>query len=217
MMRRIDLLPEKYAARRRERRNISLILISGVLVFLLLLFYWIILGSQISTEEDNLRAAQQTNAQLQAQIAELQRFADLDAEVTAKRQALQTVMAGDIRWPGLLTEIAMVIPGEVWLTNLAGSAGMTEGAAPVGTETAAIRISNKTPVGRIQFSGNALSFPGVARWLIRQGTVDAFSAIWLNSASAAAPTEGVPGIVAFDSTLELGEDALSDRFQGGRL
>jgi Tfp pilus assembly protein PilN len=194
-----------------------LILISGVLVFLLLLFYWIILGSQISTEEDNLDAAQQTNAQLQAQIAELQRFADLDAEVTAKRQALQTVMAGDIRWPALLTEVAMVIPGEVWLTNLAGSAGATEGAAPVGTETAAVRISNRTPVGRIQFSGNALSMPGVARWLIRQGTVDAFSAIWLNSASAAAPTEGVPGIVTFDSTLELGEDALSDRFQGGRL
>ena len=215
MMRRIDLLPTRYVERRRERRNIGIVVVSSLLVLLLLLGWWFLLGSQISTEQGNLEAAQIQNAQLTQQIAELQRFADLELEVQTKKQALASVFTGDIRWPALLTEVAMVIPGEVWLTNWGSSAGTAEGAGAVGTETAAVRISNQAPTGRIQFSGQSLSMPGVAKWLIRLGTVRAFSAIWLNSASASEGTEGVPGLVTFDSTLELGDDALSKRFVEG--
>ncbi len=215
MMRRIDLLPTRYVERRRERRNTGVVVIASLLILLLLLGWWFLLGSQINTEEDNLAAAQAENAQLNQQIAELQHFADLELEVQTKRAALASVFAGDIRWPALLTEIAMVIPGEVWLTSWTSSAGATEGAGTVGTETATVRISNDLPTGRIQFAGQSLSMPGVAKWLIRLGTVRAFSAIWLNSASATEGSDGVPGLVSFDSTLELGEDALSKRFVGG--
>ena len=211
MMRRIDLLPTRYVERRRARRNTGIVTIAALLVLLLLLGWWFLLGSQIATERENLAAAQAENAQLSQQIAELQRFADLEAEVQSKRAALASVFAGDIRWPALLTEIAMVIPGEVWLTSWLSSAGTVEGAGTVGTETASVRISNDLPTGRIQFTGQSLSMPGVAKWLIRLGTVRAFSAIWLNSANAAEGTGGVPGLVTFDSTLELGEDALSKR------
>ena len=155
---------------------------------------------------------QARNAQLQAQIDELQRFADLDAELRAKREALVTVMAGDVSWPTLLTEIAMVIPGEVWLETIVASAGETVGATPVGTETAAVRIAQEAAFGRIQFSGRAVSMPGVARWLIRLATVNEFQAIWLNSAVAEDIPEGV-GVVDFDSTLEFDDGAGSERFQ----
>lgn len=212
MMRRIDLLPARYVEQRRERRNAGVVVVAALLVLLLLLGYWFLLGSQIATENEKLENARIENAQLNQQIAELQRFADLEIEVQTKRQALASVFTGDIRWPALLTEIAMVIPGEVWLTNLTSSAGTAEGAGTVGTETATVRISNTLPTGRIQFSGQSLSMPGVAKWLIRLGTVRAFSAIWLNSATAAEPAEGLPGLVTFDSTLELGDDALSGRF-----
>ena len=212
MMRRIDLLPVRYVERRRQRRNTGVIVIAALLVLLLMLGWWFLLGSQIATEEERLAAAQIENAQLNQQIAELQRFADLELEVQTKRQALASVFAGDIRWPALLTEIAMVIPGEVWLTNWTSSAGQTEGSGTVGTETATVRISNNAPTGRIQFTGQSLSMPGVAKWLIRLGTVRAFSAIWLNSATASDGGAGVPELVNFDSTLELGEDALSKRF-----
>ena len=213
MMRRIDLLPERYLTQRKERRDLAFVIIAGVLVFLLLLTYWFVLGGQISGEKDDLNAAQQRNNDLRAEIAELQVFAELEAEAIAKRTALTTVMVGDIAWPSLLTELAMVIPGEVWLTQLTASAGATEGATPVGTETAPIRITSKTPVGRIQFNGSSLTMPGVAKWLIRQGTVNRFSAIWLNSATAQddGSASGI-GLFTFDSTLELSERALSDRY-----
>lgn len=212
-MRRVDLLPERYVARRRERRNLFVIGMAALVALLLLLGYWFILGTQISSAEDDLAAIQAQNQQLQAQIDELQEFVLLEQEVIAKQTALQTVMAGDIRWPGLLTELAMVIPGEVWLSGLNGSAGQTEGAATVGTETAPVRITSKETFGRIQFQGNALSMPGVARWLIRLGQVDSFAALWLNSATRNEAIPGAPSVTVFDSTLELGEEALSRRFQ----
>ena len=213
MMRRIDLLPSVYAERRRQRRNVISVFVAGLLVLLLLLGWWFYLGIQINDAEDELAQVIAQNDALEAEIAELQRFAQLAAEVEAKRTALQTVFAGDIDWPALLTEVAMVIPGEVWLTNFTASAGSTEGATPVGTETAAVRIDDGEPFGRISFSGTSLSMPGVAKWMIRLESVKEFFAVYLNNATATEEEGGVP-TVGFESTLELSEKAASRRFQG---
>jgi Tfp pilus assembly protein PilN len=213
-MRRIDLLPQRYAEQRRQRRNLGLVVVAGLVALLLLLGWWFLLGQQIGNAEDELADVQATNAQLESQIAELQRFAALEAEVQAKRQALNTIMAGDVDWPATLTEIAMVVPGEVWLTNLTASAGQTEGATQVGTETAPVRVSNRQPFGRIQFQGQSLSMPGVAKWMTRLESVKEFFAVYLNSATKAEGEDTVE-IITFDTTLELGNRAASGRFQRG--
>lgn len=213
MMRRIDLLPVAYMERRRQRRNVATVIVAGLVVFVLLMAWFLLLTTQISDARNELADVQADNRALEAQIAELARFAELEAEVQGKRSALQTVMAGDIDWPAMMTQIAMVIPGDVWLDSFATSAGATEGASPAGTETNAIRISRQSPVGRIQFIGHSVCMPGVARWLIRLATVEDFSAIWLNNATE---QDSAPGCeqVNFDSTLELSDGAVSNRFQG---
>lgn len=213
MLRRVDLLPERYVARRRERRNLFVLTLATLVVVLLLLGYWFLLGAQIASAENDLAAIQARNSQLQAQIDELQHFNDLEQAIIAKRTALQTVMAGDIRWPGLLTELAMVVPGEVWLSSLQASAGATEGASTVGTESSPVDIAQLETFGRMSFQGNSLTMPGVARWLIRLGQSESFAALWLNSATRSEPAPGSPSVTTFDSTLELSEKALSRRFQ----
>jgi Tfp pilus assembly protein PilN len=214
-MKRINLLPQRYAEQRRQRRNLGLVVVAGLVALLLLIGWWFMLGLDIGKAEDDLADVQAANAQLETQIAELQRFAALEAEVQAKRQALNTIMAGDVDWPAMLTEIAMVVPGEVWLNNLTASAGQTEGAAPVGTETAEVRVSNKQPFGRIQFSGSSLSMPGVAKWMTRLESVKEFFAVYLNSAAKAEGSGNAVEIVTFDTTLELSNRAASGRFQRG--
>jgi len=212
-MRRMDLLPVTYVERRRERRYLFSVVVIGLVLVALLLLWMALLLTQISDEKTRLADVQAENRQLQQEIDELQHFADLDAEVRAKRTALQTVMAGDIDWPAVMTEVAMVIPGDAWLERLTTSAGQTEGSAPVGTESNAIRITGKEPAGRIQFTGKTVCMPGVARWLVRLGTVKDFTAIWLNSATEADTRPGCE-VVDFDSTVELSQSARSDRFQG---
>lgn len=213
MMRRIELLPESYLARQRERRTVGTVLVAGVLVFLLLVAYWVLLGMQIGDERERLAEVQQQNAQLESQIAELQRFADLEQELRTKEAALQSAMAGDVDWPAVMTELAMVVPGEVWLTEMTGSAGQTEGATPVGTETATVRINEQQPFGRIEFTGRSLSMPGIAKWMVRLGQVRDFEATWLSDATEEEINETL--VIGFTNSIEFNEKAASERFQGG--
>ena len=214
MMRRIDLLPVAYVERRRERRTISFVLVAGGLVLLLLLAWYFVLRGQVSNAREELATIEQRNAQLQTEIDALQKFADLELEVQTKRTSLTAVFAGDLDWPALLTEVAMVVPGEVWLESLTTSAGTTEGASPVGTETNAIRVSQETPTGRVTFDGRSVCMPGVAKWLIRLATVKEFNAVWLSSATESDTRPGCE-VVDFQSTLELSDEAYSHRFEGG--
>lgn len=212
MMRRIDLLPPSYLERRRERSSLVLVAVATVVVVLLLLGWWFYLGLKVNNAEQDLADAQAANLELDRQIQELQRFVLLQNEVEAKRASLQTVMTGDIDWPGILAEIAMVIPGEVWLTNLTASAGITEGATAVPTETSPIPLSELEPFGRIQFQGSSLTMPGVAKWMVRLEGVETFFATYLQNASVG---EGETGgeVVTFGTTIQLSDDAASGRFQ----
>lgn len=210
-MHRIELLPASYVESQRQRRALGLVIVAALFIFLLLLVWWTKLGFEINDAKDELSAVEVKNGELRAEITNLQQFADLQAEVQNKSSALITVMAGDVDWPVLMTEVAMAVPGEVWLETLTASAGQTEGSAPVGTETAPIDISPKTPFGRIQFTGKSLSMPGVAKWLIHQEISKRFEAIFLNTATESNEGGG-PSIFDFDSTLELNEKAASDRF-----
>jgi Tfp pilus assembly protein PilN len=215
MMRQIDLLPASFAEKARERRNLTLVITGGLALLLGLVAWWFMLGGQIGSAESELSDVQAQNLRLQTQIAELQRFADLEAEVQAKEVALQTVMTGDVAWPSILTEIAMVVPGEVWFKDITASAGATEGAAPVGTETAPVLVNNRTPAGRIQFHGASLTMPGVAKWLIRLGDTKGFAGVWLNSAAESQDGNGGQSYFDFDSTIELNKKMLSKRYVGG--
>jgi Tfp pilus assembly protein PilN len=215
MMRRIDLLPAVYEQRRRERRNLFIVVVATLVVLLLMFGWWFVLGFQVQDAEDKLAQAKIRNTRLSQEIQRLQQFATLENEVRAKRTALQTVFAGDLDWPALLTELAMVIPDDVWLLSFQASAGQTEGAAPVPTETNPIDIAAAEPFGRIQFEGNALSMRAVATWLLRLDTVDEFLAAYLGGAERPDEPEGDTGIpvVEFTNTIELSEKAVSQRFQ----
>jgi Tfp pilus assembly protein PilN len=210
MMRRIELLPESYRQQQRERRVIAFVVMGGLFVVLLLTIWFVRLNFQVSNAKDDLAAIQAENQTLQNQIAQLQTFQDLKDEVDAKRLALETVMAGDLDWPVLMTEVAMAAPGEVWLRTMTASAGATEGSAPAPTETAPIDLSAKEAVGRIQFEGSSLSMPGVAKWLIRQQLSKTFEAVYLTDAVEVEIAE--QQAFDFTSSLELNRRAFSDRF-----
>ncbi len=217
MMRRIDLMPASYAERRKQRRAVGMVAVAGLVIVVVLLAWWVFLGTQISAEEERLAEVQATNAELQAQIDELARFARLEQEVQQRQAALQSAMGGDVDWPAVLTEIAMVVPGEVWLTSLQGSAVTPEGSL-VGTEDAEIDVAQKEPFGRVQFQGTSLSMPGIGKWMIRLGSAKDFQAVWLTTATEkpAQIEAGIPASFDFDSTIEFNEKAASLRFQEDR-
>lgn len=214
IMQGADLLPQTYALKKRQNRTVSLVALAGIAVLALVVLWWVSLGSKVSSEEQRLSEVRASNASLEAQSNELQPFAALEAEVLAKTEALQTVMAGDVYWPSVLTQVSALIPDEAWIITLSGSAGATEGSTPVGTESAGVRIAEEPSTGRIQFTGQALTMASVADWIERMDSSKAFGAAWLNSATETIGASGQGSTFSFDSTLELGSDALSQRYQG---
>jgi Tfp pilus assembly protein PilN len=216
MMRQMDLLPASYAEKRRARRNLGLVVTGGMAVLVLLAGWWFMLGTQVGDAKDELAEVQAQNASLQQQIAELQRFADLEAEVVAKEQVLKTVMAGDIAWPSVLTEVAMQVPSEVWLKGITASAATLDATTQVGTETAPIRIAEKKTAGRIQFEGSSLTMPGVAKWMLRLKDSKEFQAVFLDVAQESQEGESGQEFFDFTTTLELTPKATSGRFLGGQ-
>lgn len=212
MMRRIDLLPSSYAEKRRERRNIGLVMLAGFAVLALLAFYWVMLGTQIKDAEQELEAVNRENLALQQRITQLQNFQALEDEVTAKRNALTMVLGSDVDWPALLTELALVTPNDVWLTELNASRAGAEGETPAMTEPAEVRISKTAPAGRVTFQGRALSMPAVAKWMLRLQDVRGVTATYLDNATEEEIEERV--LVGFSSSVELTNKALSERFTG---
>ena len=203
MMYRFDLLPASYAKKTAERRRVGIVAVVGLGLALGMLTWWFLLGSQINATKADLATAEARNAQLQTEIAELRKYDELALEVQDKAGNLLLVFQGDVAWPSMLNEVAMVTPGEVWLESLTTSAGLTEGSAPVGTETAEIRVGDGTPFGRIQFVGKSTTMTGVGKWMMRLASVKEFQAVWLNSATKTDATESVPEFIDFDSTIEL--------------
>jgi Tfp pilus assembly protein PilN len=203
MMYRFDLLPASYAKKAAERRKVGIVAIVGLGLALSMLVWWFLLGSKINAAKADLATAQARNTQLQTEIAELRKFDELALEVQDKAGNLLLVFEGDVAWPSMLNEVAMVTPGEVWLETLTTSAGATEGSSPVGTETAEIRVADDDPFGRIQFTGKSTTMTGVGKWMMRLSSVKEFQAVWLNSATKTEGTENSVEFVDFDSTIEL--------------
>ena len=219
MSQTIDLLPSRYAARRHQRQTVGVIAIAGLAVLILLIVFWLYLGSQIATANSDLEAAQATNTSLQTDVSRLQRYATLETTVTTKASDLSSVMANDVDWPSVLTEIGMVVPSNVQLTTITASAGTVEGATPVATETATVRIAKDAPYGRVSFQGSTLEMKDVSAWLVSLGQVPGFQAPYLNDASKAVDTTTTttgttgPELVTFDTSVEMTPKTAAKRFQ----
>lgn len=202
---RINLLPSEIRERQMARRRTIAAGVVGLLIIAAVGGFFFLQQVRLSSVQDELEQQQAVNAQLQQDINELQRFADLEAELLATRGLLAELLQNQVLWSGVLRDISLVIPGTAWLTALQGTITAepiaTEGAPPATPEGAA------GLVGQITFTGNALDHPTVALWLARLEDVRGFVNPWLSSSQK---TEiGTTEVVEFNSSVDLSEDAIT--------
>lgn len=211
MSARVNLLPREIAERARVRRSASWT-IAGVAAFaaVLGLLYLAKLG-QINEAEDERDQAQAEVTQLQAELATLQEFAELDREVKARNQLLAAAMATEISWARTLNDLALTFPASSSLTELdasmVGVAGV-EGAS-VDENVSAAAIAS------LRFAGYSVEryAPGVERVLLKFSDVGMFFNSYL--AQAATELRGDTLVTGFNGSLELSEDARTNRYAEG--
>lgn len=99
----------------------------------------------------------------------------LEQEKTARIAALSTVLGGRLAWDRVLREVSLVLPDDVWLTNLSAQA-----------PTAA----SPTSAAGFAINGRTYSHDGVARLLARLSVVPHLSNVQLQHSSVATSTTG---------------------------
>jgi Tfp pilus assembly protein PilN len=204
---KINLLPPEVLERQRTRRRTVIAFVAGLAVLGLIVAFYFLQVLQLNDVEDQVAAQQSLNAQLQAQINELQDVAALEDQIDQTRLVLSGLLQDRVLWSGVLRDISLVIPGEVWLSGLSAQVGATEAAATTTTDTTGAAAPLTGIVGQISFNGFAFDHRDVALWLSRLEDVRGFINPWLST--SAKSVIGETPAVAFASSVDLSEQAIA--------
>lgn len=195
-MSRVNLLPPEIRERARIRRRTIAVGAVGAIVLGLLVVFYLLQVMRLSDVEQDLAAQQRENADLEAQIAELREFEELQQQLAGQRDLVQAAVAGEVSWSGILRDLSLIIPTQMWLSDLSGQVALpTEAAPAVGPI-----------VGSIQFTGFAFDTPTIALWLTQLEMPTGWVNAWLSSAQDTT-FEGTP-VIQFSSSVDLSPEVL---------
>jgi Tfp pilus assembly protein PilN len=200
----VNLLPPELRQRQAVRRLTSIIVAAGLGVLALIGVFFFLQTQKLSQAQEDLQAQETRNEELQGQIAELQQFADLEAELAAKETLVASLFVNEVSWSGALLDVSRVIPDSSFLTSIAGQVSIpaADPAAPV---------SPANLIGTITFAGQALQTETLATWLTRLEQIDGWVNAWVSNAAETAPFSE---IYVFASGIDLTIDATTERAQG---
>lgn len=202
-MSQVNLLPREVLQRQTYRRLTALIIAGGaVLLGLVLLFYLFQVGT-LGGVRDDIEAQERTNAGIRADIAELEQFAQLQAQARDKLDQLRSAFAGEASFSGILMDVSRIIPSDAFLTQLVVQV------APPGGAEGEVPGSDPLFVGSLTANGRGLDLDTIAGWLTRLEGVDGWENAWLQSA-----TEAEGGGFTFSSQVDFSTDIVTPRGQG---
>lgn len=212
---RVDLLPPEIreAARfRRLQRSLALAVAGAVGVVGL-----VYLGATGAVDDAQGRVDAATSVQtgLQAEVASYRDVQARHAQAAAAREMLVRAMGPEVRFSGLLDDLALSVPDGVWLTSAAftqtPAGGAAAGSAVAGGAAAAAgSTSTATGIGTITMSGYALAYEGVARWLDAAAAQRAYAAPYLQTSQEEKVND--KQVINWSTTIVLTSDALSGRY-----
>lgn len=211
-MSQVNLLPPELRQRQVLRRTTSIIIAAGLGLLALVGIFYFFQTQRLADAQAELAAQEVRNVELQTQIAELQPFADLQAELQAKEQLAASMFLNEVSWSSVLLDVSRVIPDASYLTNLTGQITAVAGTPGAGAAPAPDAAAGSALIGSISFQGVAKETETIATWLTRLEQVEGWVNAWVSSAQEEGPFSG---IYNFSSGLDLTLAAATERGQGG--
>lgn len=188
MVRRINLVPAEQRKRTQTDVGLILLIVAAIVVAGGIALSYVFYGGELSDREAELADLQAQNQQLEAQLASLSQYQALDQRRAALEDVVTRVYAGRTLVSGVLGDLSLVIPENVWLGNLNLTAPDPPPALSPETQAQGT-VSPTETQGNLALVGNTYSFEDVARLLVRVEQIPAVSAVTLGSAGA--PTGSV--------------------------
>ena len=198
---RVNLLPEDVQARGRANRSRILAGVLGLLLLLALGAATLLQRSSIQDAEQRLAEVESTNQSLQADIAALQPFADLETRAGQSVEVVGAALATEGSLATILQDLSAVLPPNAELTNLS----IVFSDEPAGPSPGGTRVIH----GQLTATGRVLDgvAPGVERLIIDLERVAAFENPYVTTS-----TVDDEGVATFVLEVELGPEVLTTRY-----
>jgi Tfp pilus assembly protein PilN len=184
-MRAVNLLPRQQVQRTRERTNTVALGagIGGAVVVLVLAAGFLLANRSVNRQRDALSTARAVLAATPAHHVSAETNAFRSSILNQREQrslALAAAIGRRVAWDRILRRTALVLPDDVWLTNVTGTMPLEPTAA---TATATPSALPATPTA-FTLQGSTYSQAGVARLLARLQVVPDLKNVQLQSSTA---------------------------------
>lgn len=170
-MTRINLLPREIAEKRKFERRIGFTLVAGLIVYAVLLVIYAGLAWTVSQRNVELQSNLDLAASLSAQAEAFRIFEDREADLDRRADIAEVALAGRVDWARISNELSLVLPPDVWLSELRASE--QEGLLIRGM---AVDLAADVPDA---------GHKAVARTLVRLGNLELLQNVWLTTSGKA--------------------------------
>jgi Tfp pilus assembly protein PilN len=182
---RINLLPPEITQKRKDERRWQWVVIGGIVVAVVFVGVFALLQLQVSMKQGEVASVKQQAAVLTEQAQRFQIFQEKQADLTNRRAIVAGALAGRVDWSRLLSEVALVLPSDIYLTQLGATQPAAGAAGAPGTP------------GQFTMAGRALDVPNdvpdlgyksIAKLLSRLADLQQLDAVWLTDSTKPAVT-----------------------------
>lgn len=206
---RADLLPDEIVLSRQARATKRRVLIGLALMLALLIagygFSWL----QTHNANDDLSTAQSQIVTLTQKQQQFGPLVEAQAKTAQIQQTLTALMANDLDWANLLSELRSKAGDGITVTDISGTVTNAPTAGTVTSVSGGLDVLNASglaQVGTLTISGTAPSKDAVATFVDRLGGIRGLAAPFPASVA------GNNGQFSFSVNVLLTSDALGGRF-----
>jgi Tfp pilus assembly protein PilN len=205
-MRAVNLLPRQTVEQRRERQPQAVVLVAaigGAAVVLALVAGVLLANRSVNRERAALSTARAVLAVTPAHHISASTNAFRSAVLTQREQrslALAAAIGKRVAWDRILRRMALVLPSDVWLTNLVGNTPLS---APVSAVTPTTPTPSALPPASTALSlqGFTYSQAGVARLLARLEVLPDLQNVQLQNSQTS--TIGGQNVISFTIVSDI--------------
>lgn len=179
-MRPVNLIPadQRQGSRRPMRGGPLAYLVLGALVLALAgVTLLVVTENQISSQTSELDELKSQTAAAEAQAARLTPYAQFHTVRAERDLTVSNLADSRFDWEKVMRQLALVLPGDVWLTNLTGT--VRPDVAVGGGESVAMRDSIPGPA--LTMAGCAAGQEAVARFITVLKDIDGVTRVGLQS------------------------------------
>jgi Tfp pilus assembly protein PilN len=188
---RINLLPPEILEKRKaESRRLYLVaILLSVLAVLGLVWGFLVVQEQIKAGE--VATKQQEASSLQAQAARFKVFEDRTNDLRKRKAIAEKALAGRVNWSRLMSEVALVLPTDLWLDRFVGTQSMGGTAAQSARSAPAAGSPAPAAGATLDLGGWSLysaaagaeqGFKPIAKLMVRLNDLDQLKNVWLQTA-----------------------------------